>query len=165
MNRRTRAYTVVKLAFGSYDVLLDGKPIASLTRNIDPLEEGWRIDLLVDTPPSECTLPFNGQSRTFSSYQAALDWLGIYSEVAPRRSAPVRKSTRAAPKYRTVPSPSDRYRLRLLSAKNRFYAKTVGLNSLIWRGFISQTGRTDEKGRVEWQITDAGRAALAKGDA
>jgi hypothetical protein len=165
MNGRIRAYTVVKLAYGSYDVLLDGIVIASLTRDIDVSEEGWRIDLLVDTPPSDCPLPFDGQSRTFSSYQAALDWLGIYREVAPRRSASVRKSTRATPKYRTVPSPSDRYRLRLLAERNRFYAKTVGLNSLIWRGFIASTGRTDEEGRVEWQITETGRAALAKGDA
>jgi hypothetical protein len=165
MNGRIRAYTVVKLAYGSYDVLLDGIAIASLTRDVDVSEDGWRIDLLVDTPPSEYPLPFNGPGHTFSSYQAALDWLGIYREVAPRRPAPVRKSTRAAPKYRTVPSPSDRYRLRLLAEQTRFYAKTVGLNSLIWRGFIAPTGRTDEEGRVEWQITDEGLAALAKGDA
>lgn len=89
MNGRIHGYTVVKLAYGSYDVLLDGNPVASLTRDIDFSEDGWRIDLLVDTSPAECPLPFNGQSRTFSSYQAALDWLSIYREVAPRRSAPV----------------------------------------------------------------------------
>lgn len=50
MNGRIRAYTVVKLAYGSYDVLLDGNPIASLTRDIDVSEDMWRIDLLVDPP-------------------------------------------------------------------------------------------------------------------
>jgi hypothetical protein len=157
-------YTVVKLAPGSYDVLLDGNLVASLTRDIDGLDDEWRIDLLAEPPPSECPPPFERQSHTFSSYQAALDWLGVYREVTPRRSAPVRKLTRAAPKYRTHPSPSDRYRLRLLAERSRFYTKSVGLSSLIWRGYIAQTGRTDDEGRVEWAITDAGRAALAESE-
>jgi hypothetical protein len=162
MSGGARAYAVEKLAPGSYDVLLGGVLIAALTRDIDGPVDEWRIDLLAETSPSERPPPFEGQSHTFSSYRAALNWLGIHEDAAVRRLPSARRSKRATPRYRTHPSPSDRYRLRLLSEHSRFYATTVGLGGLISRGYIAPTGQTDDEGRAKWVITDAGRSALTE---
>lgn len=155
-------YTVVKLAPGSYDVLLDGNLVAALTRDVDGPEDEWRIDLLAETPPPERPRPFEMQSHTFGSHRSALDWLGIHEYPVVRRTIPRSKPGRARPQYRERLSPLERYRLRLLAEHSRFYATTAGLNGLIERGFISSTGQTDDECRTEWIITDAGRAALAE---
>lgn len=160
MTGRAGVYTVKELAPGSFDVLLDGSLIAALTHSIDGLGGGWRIDLLSEISPSECPPPFESQSHIFVSQQAALEWLGIGKAVAAQKTVPQRRATRAVPQYRAHLSPSERYRLRLLAEHSRFYAKTTGLGGLIARGFITPTGRTDEDGRAEWIITDAGRSAL-----
>lgn len=156
------AYTVEKLAPGSYDVLLDGRLIAALTRGIDDLEEPWRLDLLAETSPSEFPQPFTAQSHAFNSYREALYWLGIYKKFAAQSSNLPNKSARASPRYRARLSPMERYRLRLLSEQSRFYVTITGLNGLIRRGFIASTERMDDEGRAEWAITDTGRAALAE---
>ena len=54
----------------------------------------------------------------------------------------------------------ERYQLRLLSERARFYAATTDLKGLADRGLAAPTGRTDESGRSEWAITDAGWATL-----
>ncbi len=162
MTGRAGIYTVKELAPGSFDVLLDGSLVAALTRGIDGLGDGWRIDLLSETPQSVYPPPFEAQSHVFVSQRAALDWLGIGDVIAGQRAVLPKRSTRAVPQYRAHPSPSERYRLRLLTEHSRFYAKTTGLGGLIARGFVAPTGRTDEDGRAEWTITDAGRLALAE---
>lgn len=70
-------YSVEQLAPGSYDVLLDGTLVAALVRGTDGLGDGWRVDLLDETPATDRPLPFTGPSHTFRSLSAALDWLGI----------------------------------------------------------------------------------------
>jgi hypothetical protein len=52
------------------------------------------------------------------------------------------------------------YRLALLSGRPRFYQNIGLLRGMAKRGLIALTGRADENGRVEWTITEAGRAAL-----
>ncbi len=56
----------------------------------------------------------------------------------------------------------DRYQLRLLSERNRFYGTVNNLRSLEQKGLVAPTQATDEEGRVEWTITEAGRSALAE---
>ncbi len=55
----------------------------------------------------------------------------------------------------------DRYRLRLLSQRSRFYAVATGLHGLARRGLVASMGRLDMVGRSKWSITDAGRVFLA----
>ena len=79
-------YTVEQLAPGSYDVLLDGDPVAALVRVVEHegQSDGWQIDLLEDALPADWPTPFTAQSHTFRSRLAALEWLGIWP---PRESA------------------------------------------------------------------------------
>ncbi len=77
MNGRIRAYTVVKLAYGSYDVLLDGIAIASLTRDVDVSEDGggliyWSIPLRLST---RCL----SMGRVTRSVRIRLPWTGSAS--------------------------------------------------------------------------------------
>ena len=72
-------YTVEQLAAGSYDVLLDGRLVASLVREVDrsDVTRGWLVDLLDEAPPAERPAPFTAQQHAFATCTAALEWLGI----------------------------------------------------------------------------------------
>lgn len=65
------------------------------------------------------------------------------------------------PTRRVGLSMRDHYQLRRLAEQNRFYGPKTDMRSLANRGLIASTGQTDERGRTEWIITEAGRAALA----
>lgn len=69
---------------------------------------------------------------------------------------------RDLPTRRETLNMRDRYQLRLLATRTRFYATLHNLRGLEQRGLIAPTPTTDEEGRVEWTITNAGRAALAE---
>lgn len=73
-------YTVEQLAAGSYDVLLDGRLVASLVREVDrsDVTRGWLVDLLDETPPAERPAPFTAQQHAFATCTASLEWLGIH---------------------------------------------------------------------------------------
>ncbi|MCJ2070006.1 hypothetical protein MKK75_14575 [Methylobacterium sp. J-030] len=75
-------YTLQQLAAGSYDVLLDGHPVAALVCEVDRSEavRGWLIELLDDASPAERPAPFTAQSHAFETRAAALEWLGIHGE-------------------------------------------------------------------------------------
>ena len=70
------AYMLSRLAPGSYDVLLDGRIIASLVRSGPTHEATWTVELLVDLPPDERPPPFTQLEHTFSSLEQARNWLG-----------------------------------------------------------------------------------------
>ncbi|WP_018261833.1 hypothetical protein [Methylobacterium sp. WSM2598] len=72
-------YTLVPLAPGSYDVLLDGEIIASLVRDVQPHRRSrdWHIELLTWSPGVTPPVPFLNPVHTFSSFPAALEWLGV----------------------------------------------------------------------------------------
>lgn len=72
-------YTVVRLAAGSYDVLLDDCLVASLVRDVDRsgVAREWLVELLDETPPDERPVPFTAQRHAFGTQAAALQWLGI----------------------------------------------------------------------------------------
>ncbi len=70
------AYRLVRLAPGSYDVVLNGVIIASLVRSGHTREPTWTAELLVDVPPEDRPAPFTGPEHTFGSLGEAQRWLG-----------------------------------------------------------------------------------------
>ena len=72
------AYKLHRLAAGSYDLVLDGKIIGSVVRNISASGDvrGWRVELIDDLPPDERLEPFIRAEHTFRTLNAAWAWLG-----------------------------------------------------------------------------------------
>lgn len=72
-------YTIQQLAPGSYDVLLNGAPVASLVREVSYSDavRGWLVELLDEASPTERPAPFTAQQHAFATRSAALEWLGI----------------------------------------------------------------------------------------
>jgi hypothetical protein len=70
-------YTLLRLAPGSYDVLLNGVIVASLVRSDDTHNATWTAELLVDLLSDERPAPFTEIEHTFSSLEEAQKWLGI----------------------------------------------------------------------------------------
>jgi hypothetical protein len=64
-------YRLSRLAFGSYDVLLNGGIIASLVRSGETNDATWIAELLVDPPSEERPAPFTGTEHTFGSLEEA----------------------------------------------------------------------------------------------
>jgi hypothetical protein len=74
-------YNLVRLAPGSYDVLLDGVIVASLVQCGESRQSIhhaiWTVELLLNLPPSERPAPFTEIEHTFSSLEKVQEWLGI----------------------------------------------------------------------------------------
>ncbi len=70
------AYTLSRLALGSYDVLLNGVIIASLVQSGRTDDATWTAELLLDLPPGERPAPFTELEHTFGSLEEAQRWLG-----------------------------------------------------------------------------------------
>ena len=75
-------YTIEQLAPGSYDVLLNGSPVAALVREVDRSDRvrEWLVELFDETLPVDRPAPFTAQSHTFRSRPDALEWLGILDD-------------------------------------------------------------------------------------
>jgi len=77
LSRRFRvAYTLSRLAPGSYDVLLHGVIIASLVQSGRTDDATWTAELLLDLPPEERPAPFTELEHVFGSLDEAQRWLG-----------------------------------------------------------------------------------------
>ncbi len=78
------AYKLVRLAAGSYDVVLNGVIVASLVMSETPSRvRTWTAELLIDMPPEERPAPFVEVEHHFGSFEEARTWLGnppIYGE-------------------------------------------------------------------------------------
>jgi len=72
------AYTLHRLAPGSYDLLLDGKIVGSVVRNISAEGDirGWRAELIEDLAPEQRPEPFTEAEHAFRTFNAAWAWLG-----------------------------------------------------------------------------------------
>ena len=70
------AYTLARLAPGSYDVILDGEVVASLVRSGPSRDATWTAELLQDLPPRKRPAPFVDLEHSFSSLEEARAWLG-----------------------------------------------------------------------------------------
>ncbi len=71
-------YTLVQLAPGSYDVLLNEVIIASLVRDETPSRhvKAWTAELLADLIPEEQPAPFTQPEHQFDTLEEARAWLG-----------------------------------------------------------------------------------------
>ncbi len=70
------AYTLIRLAPGSYDILLDGEVVASLVRSGQTSDATWTAELLFGLPPQERPAPFTALEHSFTSLDEAKAWLG-----------------------------------------------------------------------------------------
>jgi hypothetical protein len=77
-------YKLVRLAPGSYDVVLNGVIIAGLVRSGPSDEATWLAELLVDLAPEERPAPFVELEHAFNSLDEARMWLGDAELVAVR---------------------------------------------------------------------------------
>ena len=75
-------YTLHRLAAGSYDILLDGKIVGGIVRNVSVSGDlrGWRAELIEDLPPEQRPAPFTKAEHAFKAFNAVWKWLG-YPEV------------------------------------------------------------------------------------
>ncbi len=70
-------YKLLRLAAGSYDVVLNGVIIASLVMSETPGRiRTWTAELLTDLPPAERPAPFTDTEHQFASLEEARAWLG-----------------------------------------------------------------------------------------
>ena len=77
------AYTLHRLAAGSYDLALDDAIMGSVVREVSPSgrTEGWHVELLDDLPTVLKPYPFTQAEHHFPTLEAALAWLGDASVV------------------------------------------------------------------------------------
>ena len=68
-------YTLQRLAPGSFDLILDGKVVGSLVRDVskDGYEGDWTAETLAESPPYPA--PFTQETHKFVTLKAAADWL------------------------------------------------------------------------------------------
>ena len=69
------AYSLVRLALGSYDVLRDGEVVAALVRSGETSDAAWTAELLEDLALSERPAPFTEIEHRFTSFEEAKHWL------------------------------------------------------------------------------------------
>ncbi|GJD98027.1 hypothetical protein [Methylobacterium iners] len=72
------AYTLHRLAAGSYDLAHDDAIIGSVVREVSPSGnvKGWHVELLDDVPTVLRPHPFTRSEHRFDTLEAALAWLG-----------------------------------------------------------------------------------------
>lgn len=81
-------YRLIQLAPGSYDLLLDGRIIASVVRGgTHPSYTIWTAELLEDLPPRQRPAPFIKMEHSFSTFEEVCSWLGGPEVKSNRRNA------------------------------------------------------------------------------
>jgi hypothetical protein len=80
-------YKLIRLAPGSYDVVLNGVIIAGLVRSGPSDEATWIAELLADLAPEERPAPFVELEHAFNSLDEARMWLGDAELVAVREAS------------------------------------------------------------------------------
>ncbi len=80
------AYSLIRLAPGSYDVLRDGELVAGLVRNGSNSDASWTAELLLNVPSEDRPAPFIRPEHVFRSLEEARAWLGG-AEVLPSSDA------------------------------------------------------------------------------
>lgn len=73
-------YKIVRLAPGSYDLVLEGEVVASLVRSSTAESGSWFVELLDDKGPRPS--PFSNSVHEFESFADATQWLGNPEQVA-----------------------------------------------------------------------------------
>jgi hypothetical protein len=72
-------YTLVRLAPGSYDLVLDGEIVGSVVEDLTArgYAKGWQAELLTSGPVINWPAPFTKPEHDFESFEAVLAWLGF----------------------------------------------------------------------------------------
>ena len=69
-------YTLIQLAPGSYDLLLDGSIIGAVVRGGTKISPIWIAELLPEERPAQRPDPFTELEHEFTSFQDLRRWLG-----------------------------------------------------------------------------------------
>ncbi|WP_457093566.1 hypothetical protein [Microvirga sp. P5_D2] len=69
-------YSLIQLAPGSYDLLLNGEVMASIVRNASRPPYTWTAELLDDLPQGKRPAPFKQIEHTFPTLEELCAWLG-----------------------------------------------------------------------------------------
>ncbi|PVE22975.1 hypothetical protein DC522_18510 [Microvirga sp. KLBC 81] len=69
-------YSLIQLAPGAYDLLLDGEIVASVVRSGLRQPYTWTAELLEDLPRSKRPSPFQDLEHDFPSLEELCAWLG-----------------------------------------------------------------------------------------
>ncbi len=69
-------YTLERLAPGSYDVVLDGRVVASLVRSGQTSDATWTAELLEDLAPGERPMPLTHLEHRVGTLEEVGLWLG-----------------------------------------------------------------------------------------
>jgi hypothetical protein len=69
-------YTLHRLAAGSYDLLLGGRVVGSVVRDVTKtgMVQGWRAELMSNELP--LPVPFTQGTHEFKTFEATVHWLG-----------------------------------------------------------------------------------------
>ncbi len=70
------SYSLIQLAPGAYDLVLDDTIVASVVRNGSRQPYSWTAELLEDLPRSKRPLPFRDIEHSFPSLEELCAWLG-----------------------------------------------------------------------------------------
>jgi hypothetical protein len=68
-------YTLVRLAPGSYDLVLDGEIVGSVVEDLTArgYAKGWQAELLTNGPVINWPAPFTKPEHDFESFEAVLE--------------------------------------------------------------------------------------------
>jgi hypothetical protein len=67
-------YSLIQLAPGAYDLLLEGEVMGSVVRNSSSQPYTWTAELLEDAPPSRRPAPFTELEHVFASLEDLCEW-------------------------------------------------------------------------------------------
>ncbi|WP_114948926.1 hypothetical protein [Microvirga calopogonii] len=87
------SYSLIQLAPGAYDLLLEDEIIGSVVRSGSRGDTVWTAELIEERPEGERPAPFIGIEHSFPTLQEVCGWLG-YPEIKSNfgRSAVARRS-------------------------------------------------------------------------
>jgi hypothetical protein len=69
-------YSLIQLAPGAFDLLLNGEVVASVVRNGSYKPYTWTAELLEDLSPDQRPAPFTKIEHIFASLEDLCAWLG-----------------------------------------------------------------------------------------
>ncbi len=80
-------YSLIQLAPGAYDVLLNGEVMASVVRSGSRQPYTWTAELLEDLAPDQRPAPFREIEHAFPTLEDLCGWLGNPEIKANRRES------------------------------------------------------------------------------
>jgi len=69
-------YSLMQLAPGAYDLLLNGGVVGAVVRSSSRPRYTWTAELLKDLPPGQRPAPFQESEHSFATLDELCEWLG-----------------------------------------------------------------------------------------